>query len=331
MKQIVIGVIGIGRIGKMHAENISTHLPMVRIKAVADPHVNEPWAKRLCIPVTSADSNVLFEDPEIEAIVITAPSAFHVPLIKAAAAHGKHIFCEKPIAFEPEKIQEAIDAVEAAGVQMAVGFNRRFDNNFMKIREHVQRGDIGEIQIVKITNRDPRLPPARFVKNSGGLFMDFSAHDFDMARYITSSEVAEVFAMGHAFDSGIREAGDLDTALINLRMKNGALVAIDNSREARYGYDQRLEVFGSKGSLLADNKTPTSVVLSTEEGVVSDKPFFSFVERYSETYVTELKMFIDCILHKTPTPVTGQDAIKAVEIALAAQQSLEDRKLVKLS
>ncbi|MBF0277248.1 MAG: inositol 2-dehydrogenase [SAR324 cluster bacterium] len=330
MKQLVMGLVGGGRIGKMHALNLINSVPEARVKTIADPSLEEVWLKDLEHVGLVRESQLVFDDPEIEAVLIAAPTTTHVDLIKDAAKAGKHIFCEKPIDTNPARIQEAIDAADSADVQLFVGFNRRFDANFMKIKRHVDEGDIGQIQIVKITNRDPRLPPARFLGRSGGIFMDFTVHDFDMARFITGSEGVEVSVMGAAFHSEIEEAGDLDTAIVNLKMANGALVSIDNSRQALYGYDQRLEVFGSKGSVSAENETPTRVVLSTRDAIHSDKPYFSFIERYHETYITEIKEFIRYILEKKDARPSGQEALQAVRLAIAAKQSLEEKRTIIL-
>lgn len=330
MKQRVIGVIGGGRIGKMHINNLISSVPSLKIKGVVDPHVESGWVESLNIPLATSDIRVLLEDQEIDSVLIATPSAFHVDIIKQAAEAGKDIFCEKPIAFLPEQVQEAVDAVEKAGVKLFVGYNRRFDKNFSKIRQHVQNGDVGEIQLIKIVNRDPKRPSLKFVKHSGGLFMDFTAHDFDMARYITGSEVKEISVMGAAFIPGMEDAGDIDTALINLRMENGALVSIDNSRETLYGYDQRLEVFGSKGSVQALNETPTRLVFHNESAVFSDKPHYSFIERYKDAYIEEMKQFADCLVKGTPIPIDGNDALSVVKIAQAAQQSLVEKRSILL-
>ena len=326
-KPIVAGLLGAGHIGKMHAENIIFHFPDVLLKAVAGPNLDENWAESMGIPEHFSDANAVIHDSEIEAVVIAAPSPAHVALIKSSAQNGKHIYCEKPVSFEPEGVVEAIEAVEAAGVLFQVGFNRRFDPSFMRVREIVQSGKIGTTHVIRITNRDPKRPTAEYVARSGGLFFDFCIHDFDMARYISGCEVEKVYSAGAVLiDPEIEKLGDIDTALITLQMTDSTLCVIDVSRETNYGYDQQLEVFGSKGSIRALNTTPTSTVLSTAKGVFTDKLHYSFVERYREAYVTELREFFTSVRNQTLPTVTGQDALQAVKIARAAELSFKKNR-----
>ena len=330
--QIVAGLIGVGRIGKMHTENILSHIPDVFLKAVADPKLDESWAAKMDIPVRSFDEYTILNDPEIEAVVIAASSTAHVALICAAAQAGKQIFSEKPIAFKPEAVNEAIAAVKSAGVKLQVGFNRRFDPDFATVKEAVASGKIGTPHIIRITNRDPIRPDPAYIPDSGGLFMDFSIHDFDTARFMSDSEVEEVYAMGAVLiDPEIERLGDIDTALITLKLTNGALGIIDDSRETNYGYDQQVEVFGSKGSISARNTTPTNTVWSTAKGVFTDKPYYSFVERYEAAYITELRAFFASVRDRTPTLVSGEDTLAAVRIARAVQQSYKQNKPVKVA
>ncbi len=330
--QIVAGLIGAGRIGKMHTENILSHIPDVFLKAVADPKLDESWAAKRGIPVHSLDEYTILNDTEIEAVVITASSTAHVALICAAAQAGKQIFCEKPVAFRPEAINEAISAVKSAGVKLQVGFNRRFDPDFAAVKEAVASGKIGTPHIIRITNRDPIRPDPAYIPDSGGLFMDFSIHDFDTIRFMSGSEVEEVYAAGTVLiDPEIERLGDIDTALITLKLTGGALCIIDNSRETNYGYDQQVEVFGSKGSISARNTTPTNTVWSTADGVFTDKPHPSFVERFETAFVAELQAFFTSVRGRSPTPVSGEDALAAVRIARAAQQSCEQNRPVKVA
>lgn len=330
-RQLVVGLIGAGRIGRMHGKNIISSIPDVFLKGVADPKLDEGWAENMGIPVCCRDASILLGDPEIEAVVIAASSTAHVSLIRSAAEAGKDIFCEKPVGFEPAAVEKAIAATEKSRVKLQVGFNRRFDPDFRRVHETVRSGQIGTTHIVKITNRDPVRPNLDFIPESGGLFIDFCIHDFDTARFVSSSEVEEVFAMGAALiDPEIEKVGDIDTALITLRMKNGTLCIIDNSRETHYGYDQQLEVFGSKGSIRAGNTTPTKTVLSTVEGVFTDKPHYSFVERYRGAFISELKEFSACVREQKEPTVTGKDALTAVRIAVAAERSHKQNRPVRL-
>ncbi|MEE8436933.1 MAG: inositol 2-dehydrogenase [Candidatus Neomarinimicrobiota bacterium] len=330
-RTITTGLIGAGRIGKMHAENIRYHLPGIRLKAVVDINLDYKWGRKLDIAVLSQDMDVILNDPQIEAVVIATPSSTHVDIICAAAKAGKHIFCEKPIAFHSDDISKAGNALKRAGVLFQVGSNRRFDPDFNLVRRNVEGGNIGSIQIIKITNRDPVRPDLAFIPDSGGLFMDFCVHDFDIIRFISGCEIMEIFALGAALiDPKIKKLGDIDTALLTLTLSNGALCVIDVSRETNYGYDQQIEVFGSKGSVRAQNITPTRMVMSTAAGVWSDKPFYSFIERFRAAYKAELKAFFASVRQGKNPPVGINDALAAVKIADCAQRSLRYNKPVRI-
>ena len=328
-----IGLIGAGRIGRLHGELISANIPEAEIKTVAEISAGnvKEWAGQLRIPNLTTRYADILDDAEIEAVLICSSTDTHARLITEAAAAGKHIFCEKPIDFNIERIQHALNAVNAAGVKLQIGFNRRFDHNFRKVREIVEAGKIGNVHIVKITSRDPAPPPKEYIKVSGGIFLDMTIHDFDMARYLSISEVEEVYAQGTVLvDPAIGELGDVDTAVITLKFKNGALGVIDNSRQAVYGYDQRAEVFGSKGCVAVKNDFPNSAELSTAQGVSSEKPHYFFLERYRESYVEELKAFVDAVKNDKETPVTGNDGLQPVLIGIAALKSLKEKRPVKL-
>ncbi len=316
----------------MHANNIVSRLPDVFLKSVADCKPDDNWVHSMGIPVCDNHHQQVLEDPEIEAVVIATPSDTHVEMIIAAARAGKQIFCEKPIAFEAGKVAAAIAAVNEAGVHLQVGFNRRFDPDFMAVKAAVEAGKIGTPQIIRITNRDPQRPDLDFIPKSGGLFMDFSIHDFDMVRFMSGCEVIEVFALGAVLiDPEIGRLGDIDTALITLKLTGEALCTIDLSRETHYGYDQQVEVFGSGGSISARNTTPTNTIKCTAQGVFTDKPHYSFVERYEAAFVAELRSFFAGVRDGTPPSVTGEDALAAVRIAQAAQLSREQNRPVKVT
>ena len=330
-KHVVLGLIGAGRIGKMHAENILSHVPNAFLKSVADPHLDKSWAARVGIPEQLNDVNALLNDPEIEAVVIATPSSTHVSMIQLAAQAGKHIFCEKPIALSPIDIGKAIDAVNKANVKLQVGFNRRFDPEFRKVRQFVQSGEIGDIHIIKITNRDPIRPNLDFIPDSGGLFLDFSIHDIDTLRFISGCDIVEIYATGAVLvDPEIGKLGDIDTALVTAKLDNGALCQIDLSRETKYGYDQQLEVLGTKGCASVHNTSPTNSSLATVNGIKKDKPFFSFVERYKEAYIIEVKEFIECVQNNQKPIVTGDDALAAIKVAQAAGESFKNNKPVRI-
>jgi myo-inositol 2-dehydrogenase/D-chiro-inositol 1-dehydrogenase len=331
MKPVTFGIIGAGRIGKLHADNLLSRVDGARLKAITDPFLDEDWAASRNIPLTGKDHRILLDDPEIDAILIGSPSAEHAQQMIECAEAGKHIFCEKPIALDPEIIRNALAEVDKSGVKLQVGFNRRFDPNFSAVQHQVASGALGDPHIIRITSRDPAPPPAEYVAGSGGMFLDMTIHDFDMARFLSSSEVTEVHAYGAVLvDPEIGKAGDIDTAVISLKFANGALGIIENSRKAVYGYDQRVEVFGAKGTAMADNNTPTSMVVLNESGTIRDKPLYFFLERYKTAFVTEMQAFVDAIREDKPTLVSGKDGLVPVLIAMAAKESLKTGKPVQV-
>ncbi len=301
------------------------------VSDVAAPAMRE-LASRLHVKKASMDYRELLADSTIHAVAICSSTDTHCRIIEEAAAAGKHIFCEKPIDYDLARIHEALSAVEKAGVKLQIGFNRRFDPSFAKVRELVASGSIGRPHVIRITSRDPGPPPLDYIKVSGGIFLDMTIHDFDMARFLSGSEAEEVYAIGDALvDPAIGEAGDVDTAIVTLRLKNGALVAIDNSRRAIYGYDQRIEVFGSKGSVSAGNRAPDAHVLMDQAGVHEAKPLHFFLERYAEAYVIELQAFVEVLLKDQEPLVTGRDGLQPVIMGLAATRSLREGRPVKFS
>jgi myo-inositol 2-dehydrogenase/D-chiro-inositol 1-dehydrogenase len=331
MNQTTLGVIGAGRIGRMHTENLVHHIPEAKVQAVASPHLDEGWAEGLGIPIQSTDNSDVLGDPEIEAVVITAPSGLHSELILQAAAAGKHVFCEKPVALEPGPIEDVLQATQRA-VLLQVGFNRRSDPSLLDLVETVRDGRIGDIHTVRVTNRDPKAPPIDFVKRSGGIFLDFLIHDFDTLRFLSGSEIVEVYATGGVLiDVEIGAAGDIDTAMVTARLANGALAVIDASRQAVYGYDQRFEVFGSGGSVAADNTTPSTRVVSTTAGVVGRTPHDGFVSRYREAFIAELGGFLAAVRGDSPIVAGAEDALAAVRAACAARESFKENRPIRLA
>lgn len=330
-----VGIIGAGRIGRVHSESISKYVKGAEIKAISDVKITEEltaWAKSMGIPEVYDDYKKILQDPEIDAVLVCSSTNTHAPISIEAARAGKHVFCEKPVDADPAKIREVLAAVEKAGVKFQVGFNRRFDHNFKAIKDRVAAGDIGEPHVIRVTSRDPEAPPIEYVKVSGGMFFDMTIHDFDMIRYLSGSEVEEVFAVGTVLvNPEIGKAGDIDTAVITLKLKNGAIGVIDNSRKAAYGYDQRAEVFGSKGAIHITNDTGSTAVFSGENGVVAEKPKYFFLERYMQSFADEISCFVDSVVNDKPTLVNGNDGLQPVLIALAAKKSLEENRPVKLS
>jgi len=329
MKTITVGVLGAGRIGRLHTENLF-RMAGVRVKSIADPYADfDAWPPPGI--ETGVDPSLVLDDPEIQAVLICSPTPTHADFTEAAATAGKHVFCEKPIDLDPERIRCTLEVVDAAGVRLQVGFNRRFDPTFSRVRQAVTDGDVGDIHIVKITSRDPEAPPVEYVQSSGGIFLDMTIHDFDMVRFLTGSEVEEVHAMGAVLiDPAIGEAGDVDTAVTTLKMATGALAVIENSRQAVYGYDQRVEVFGSKGSAEAGNETANRVILSGADGVRADTPLYFFLERYQASFVAELEAFFACIRDDLEPPVGGRDGLMSVLVGLAAAKSMAENRPVKV-
>lgn len=334
MKKLKLGVIGTGRIGKVHIATLVQNVPQAFVVAIADVKLNSANEVAKAFGITSVFSNHMdvINHPEVEAVVICSPTDTHARYIVDAAKAGKHIFCEKPVDLSLEVIKGAIKAVTTAGVKLMVGFNRRFDPNFSKIKQIVADGKIGDPHILKITSRDPAPPPAGYIAGSGGMFMDMSIHDFDMARYIAGSEVTEVYTKASVLvDPAIGKAGDVDTAIITLTFANGAIGVIDNSRKAVYGYDQRVEIFGSKGMACADNNYPENHRYYASDGVHGSLPLNFFMDRYLEAYANEMKIFCNAVINNLQIPVSGNDGLMSVAIALAAKKSHLEHRPVKLS
>ena len=334
MKKLNLGVIGAGRIGKVHIATLVQNVPQAEVVSIADVNLDSANKVANMFGITSVFSNYMdvINQPEVEAVVICSPTDTHARYIVDAAKARKHIFCEKPIDLSIEVIQRAINAVATEGLKLMVGFNRRFDPNFLKIKQLVVDGKIGDPHILKITSRDPAPPPAEYSAVSGGMFMDMTIHDFDMARYIAGSEVTEVYTKASVLvDPAIGKAGDVDTAIITLTFANGAIGVIDNSRKAVYGYDQRVEIFGSKGMACADNNFPENHRYYSSDGVHGSLPLNFFMERYLEAYANEMKIFCDAVINDSELPVSGIDGLMSVAIALAAKKSYLENRPVKLS
>ena len=328
-----IGIIGAGRIGKVHAETAAFRLPEVKIVSITD--VDRDAAARLAnhcaIPVVADSSAEIFADPGVDAVLICSPTGTHAELIAQAARAGKQIFCEKPVALDLAKIDSALESVAKAGVKLQIGFNRRFDSNFARVRQAVAGGEIGTPRLLHIISRDPAPPPISYVKVSGGMFLDMTIHDFDMARFLIADEVEEIFVSGGVMvDPEIGAAGDLDTAVIVMRFRNGVIATIDNCRQAAYGYDQRVEILGSLGKIATENRYPNQATVSTGKEVRTDLPLNFFMDRYLESFAAELRCFVDAVIRDKPTPVSGEDGRLAVVLGLAAKKSYEERRPVRL-
>ncbi len=335
MKKLKVGIIGGGRIGRVHAQSITNLVPGAKIVAIADPFMNEKletWAKEIGISETYKDPYDIINHKEIDAVLICSPTSTHSELIQASARAKKHIFCEKPVDTDLKRIDETMKVVRENGILFQIGFNRRFDHNHSDVRKAVMENKVGDVHVIKVTSRDPEPPNAEYVKGSGGIFLDMMIHDFDMVRYLSNSEVKEVYATGAVLiDPEIGKAGDVDTAMVSLKMENGALAVIDNSRQAVYGYDQRTEVFGSKGCAKVENDRKSLIELSTKDSVESEKPLYFFLDRYIDSYANEIIDFINSVNDGAQIKCGIDDAIRPVEIALAASKSLKEHRPVLIS
>lgn len=330
-----VGIIGAGRIGKVHIKNISMFVPELEIKTVADPFMNEQteaYVKKYGVTNVTKNADDILNDKEIEAVIICSSTDTHSKYIIEAAHAGKHIFCEKPVDYDLAKVHQAINAAKEAGVKLQIGFCRRFDHNHKGVYDVVRSGRIGDVHMVKISSRDPEPPCIDYVKVSGGIFYDMMIHDFDMARFLVGSEVTEVHAVGAVLiDPAIGEAGDVDTAVVTLKFENGAIATIDNSRKAVYGYDQRVEVFGSKGCARNENDVPNTVVVSDAQCTSSQNTYSIMWDRYTGAFVSEMQAFADAVLNDKETPVTGMDGLYPVLMAAAATKSLKEGRPVKIA
>jgi len=332
-KKLRVGIIGAGRIGRVHAETVAFRMPETALSAISDVNVDAAAeVGALCgIPRVLRDSRELLDDSTIDAVVICSPTETHADLVIYAAQAGKHIFCEKPIDHSLAKIDLALQEVRQNGVKFQVGFNRRFDVNFARVRSAVVRDEIGTPHLMHIVSRDPGPPPIAYIKVSGGIFLDMTIHDFDMARFLLGDEVESIYAAGGVrVDPEIGKAGDLDTAVIVLQFRNGAIGTIDNSRKAVYGYDQRVEILGSKGAIATQNCYPNQAVISTGSAIRRDLPLNFFLDRYAASYVSELHEFVEAVLRDKPVPVNGMDGRIAVVMGLAARKSFEEHRRVQI-
>jgi myo-inositol 2-dehydrogenase / D-chiro-inositol 1-dehydrogenase len=331
MRHFTTAVIGAGRMGTVHITNIMENLPRVTIGGVYDTNqstAEKELIKKHALPLYGTEDE-MWQDRSTDAVCICSPTTTHLDYIQKAARAGKHIFCEKPIGEDIVEIRETLETVSSAGVILMIGFNRRFDANFQRAAKAVRDGEIGSPHIVKITSRDPHPPSHDFIKTSGGLFFDMSIHDWDMARFLMGAEIESVFATGsNLVDPEIGKLDDIDTAAAVLRFAGGGIAVIDNSRQAVYGYDQRVEVFGSRGSIAIDNQPANTARISTAECIRQDSIPYFFIDRYMQSYSDELRAFFEAIENGAPSPVSGYDALAAVTIARAALVSHREHRPV---
>lgn len=328
---VKVGIIGAGRIGQVHAKAI-TAMSGAEVVTIADPF--EKFGK-----AAAAEFNTkytpnwedMLSDDSIKGIVIGSPTPFHAEQIIKTAEAGKAVFCEKPISNDLATIDKCLNVVEKTNARLLIGFQRRFDANFKAVRDQVQAGVIGDVRMFQINSRDPAPPPAEYLANSGGIFLDMMSHDFDQARFSTGAEIEEVYVTGKAFEEAAQQANDLDTVLVTLKMSNGSFGTIGNSRRCAYGYDQRIEVFGSKGMLSSNNRSPNTVDVSTENGISSALPYSFFMDRYALAYAGVMEAFVKMIRDGSAPPVTGLDGRAPIVAAMAAAKSHAEGRSVRLS
>ena len=330
--ELGVAVVGAGRIGALHAELLAGRVPGAALAAVAD--ADEALAALVAALVVARAATVesVLADPAADAVAICSSTDSHVELLVRAAAAGKPVFCEKPLSLDLAEVDRALAAVERAGVLLQVGFNRRFDPAHRSVRDAVAAGTVGEVHLVRITSRDPAPPPLDYVRVSGGLFLDMTIHDFDMARFVTGSEVVEVFARGAVrITPALADLGDVDTAVVVLTHEDGAFTLIDNSRRAVYGFDQRVEAFGSAGMAVSENPPAHTGVVRTEAGSRGAPLPDFFLERYVPSYVAEWEAFAAAVREGLPSPVPGADGRAPLAIGLAAWRSLREGRPVRLA
>ena len=321
---------GAGRIGAVHAANLAESAN-TKLRYVVDVDLTAAEALARKYNATVVSAAAALDDPAIDAVIIASSTDTHADLIMAAAKAGKAIFCEKPIDLSLKRVDECLAVVRQTGVPMLVGFNRRFDPSFAALRTRIDQGAIGNVEQVIISSRDPGLPPISYLKVSGGQFRDMTIHDFDMARWLLGEEPVEVFAYGSCLvDTAVGEIGDTDSVMVMMKTASGRLCHINNSRRASYGYDQRIEVHGSKGRIMAGNHAPTTVEVANGDAVSVDKPLYFFLERYAAAYKAELAAFVDAVINRKPMPVGAEDGRQAIVLAEAAAESLKSGKSVRL-
>uniref|UniRef100_A0A6V1RSK2 Gfo/Idh/MocA-like oxidoreductase N-terminal domain-containing protein n=1 Tax=Heterosigma akashiwo TaxID=2829 RepID=A0A6V1RSK2_HETAK len=337
MKTINVGIIGAGRIGLVHLEALSA-CPDATPIIISNPTVSkaEAAAKQYNVPKWTGDAMEVITNPDVDAVWICSPSQYHADQIKACAANGKHVFCEKPVATDVPETIEAINACKTANVKLMTALQRRFDPNFARVKEAIVRGQVGDPIQVKLTSRDPSPPPFEYVKGGGGIFKDMAVHDLDMSRFLMGCEPEEILAVGSCMiDDAILELEGpeaYDTATIVIKYQGGATATIDVCRQAPYGYDQRAEVLGQKGMCATDNMYPNTARLYLADYTGNaDMPFDFFMSRYKEAYIQETKAFVDCLANDTPSPCTGEDGLIALIMAIAAGKSAAEGRWVKFS
>lgn len=327
-----IGIIGCGRIGQLHAANVC-RLPNARLVCVSDffPKAAAACAAKFAVPMACQTHKDMLAHADVDAIIVCSPTDTHAEIIRDASAAGKHIFCEKPVDKSLAVIDELAKTVEASGVKFFLGFQRRYDANFKAAREARVSGSLGVPLKVHLVSRDPSPPPIGYLKQSGGIFSDMSSHDFDMARFLVGSDIVEISAVAVAADPEIGAIGDYDHTLCTIKFANGCFGTIDNSRNSALGYDQRAELFGSKGSVFVGNLTPTTAAYAGVDGIKTDNPEPFFMQRYADAYLEEVKDFVACVLEDKPVPCGIPDGRLPIIYAAAANKSVQEGRPIKVA
>ena len=326
-----VGLLGAGRIGNVHAEAIAAHRES-ELVSVSDVFAENAEKLAAHYGAQVASSEDIIADPNIDAVLIATSTDTHSDFIEAATAAGKAVLCEKPVDLDLERARQCKANADKTGQPVMVGFNRRFDPNFQALKAAVDAGEIGKPELLSIASFDPAPPPVEYINVSGGLFRDMMIHDFDMANFIMGDLPETISAVGSSIvDPAIGEAGDVDTAVVTLTYADGRLAVIRNSRRAAYGYDQRVELLGSKGLLQVENMLENSVIKSTEAGVTGAKPTYFFLERYMPAYKQEWSAFVDAVNSGSPLPTTLEDGVASLAMAEAATRSAQSGAPVKLA
>ena len=330
--KIKFGIVGLGRIGKIHFENINSFIEGASIAAVSNLNTkNKKWVKARSDAKIYDHYDKMVRDAKIDAIIISSPTYYHIEHIKIALKARKAIFCEKPVDLSFRKVKLIKDLIKDSNVPFMVGFNRRYDKSVQKLKNYIKKGTIGLPQIIRITSRDPAPPDIHYLKTSGGLFLDMAIHDFDMACFLNLNSVKSVYSTGSVFgDKQIKNFGDIDTAVTTLNFENGSIATIDNSRKASYGYDQRIEVFGDLGVCATNNQLPDNHFIADENGIHTPRPIGFFLERYADSYRSIIKEFIYSLAEKREIPNGINAGLNSLKISLAAKKSLEEKRVVYL-
>lgn len=327
-----IALIGCGRIGQLHARTLSSLRDLCEFAVVSDAILEsaEQTASSLGVGEFTTDCEAVIADSSIDAVIIASSTNTHAQYIEMAANFGKDIFAEKPIALDLEATEKALAATESAGVRLQVGFQRRFDPGYVAARNAIDNGEVGSIEMIHDVMRDPAPPPAAYLAQSGGLYRDMAIHNFDSVRWLMGEEPSEIFTMASALvNDDIRAANDVDTSVVTMRFPSGAIATIENSRRSGFGYDVRTEIFGSGGGLMVGESRELPIRRYTSAGVMEDHQYF-FLERFRVAYRNEIIAFLNAIRDDTPVLVTGNDGRAALQLAIAAEQSLQRDQPVSL-